>query len=369
MHGITGRMGMNQHLERSILPIIEQGGVELSNGDLVLPDPLLIGRNAEKLEAISKKYGLKKFTTKIDEAISFQNYELFFDSGLTIMRPDLLKKAIRAGKHIYCEKPVSLSVKEANEVALLAEEQGIKTGVVQDKLLLPGLIKLKKLVDDDFFKKILSVKIDFGYWVFTGETTPSQRPGWNYQKSKGGGIIFDMFCHWQYVLENLFGKITSIICQGANHIGKRWDENTKPYTADADDAAYAILCLENDIVVQINSSWCTRVNRDDLVIFHVDGTKGSAVAGLTKCKIQSLEQTPRPIWNPDEPQTMKFTGQWDEVYPELQTENGFKQQWEMFIRYLYEDSPWKFTLQEAARGVRLAECAITSWSKRKWIAL
>lgn len=371
MHGVTGRMGMNQHLIRSIVAIRRQGGVTLSNGDRVMPDPILIGRNAEKIEALAKAHGIDRWGTSLEEALANPDDTVFFDAGTTQMRPTLLAQAIRAGKHVYCEKPIATNLNEAVEIARLAERSGLKHGAVQDKLFLPGLRKLDMLRRAGFFGKMLAVRIEFGYWVFEGDLQPIQRPSWNYRKEDGGGMILDMMCHWRYVLDNLFGEVQSVSCLGATHIPKRWDESGKPYEATADDAAYATLELKGHngehIVAQVNSSWATRVKRDDLVTFHVDGTEGSAVATLTECRSQSRVNTPRPVWNPDQKQTMHFTDQWAEVPDTQEYDNGFKIQWEQFIRHVAEDAPYRYTLPEGAKGVQLVENALQSWKERRWV--
>lgn len=371
MHGVTGRMGMNQHLIRSIVAIRNQGGVALSNGDKVMPDPILIGRNAEKIEALAKANGISRFGTDLDKALANREDTVFFDAGTTQMRPTLLAKAIQAGKHVYCEKPIAINLNEAVEIARLAEKSGVKHGAVQDKLFLPGLRKLDMLRRAGFFGKMLSVRIEFGYWVFEGDLQPIQRPSWNYRKEDGGGIILDMVCHWRYVLDNLFGEVQSVSCLGATHIPTRWDEANKPYACTADDAAYATFELKGHqgehVVAQVNSSWTTRVNREDLVTFHVDGTHGSAVAGLQSCKAQSRVNTPRPVWNPDVKQTMTFTDQWQEVPDTQFYDNGFKIQWEHFIRHIVENEPYRWTLPEGAKGVQLVEAALQSWQERRWV--
>ncbi len=375
MHGVTGRMGMNQHLIRSICAIRAQGGVALSNGDRVMPDPILIGRNAEKIEALAKANGIARWGTDLDAALANPADTVFFDAGTTQMRPTLLAKAIRAGKHVYCEKPIATNLNEAVEIARLAQEatqkQGLKHGAVQDKLFLPGLRKLDMLRRAGFFGRMLSVRLEFGYWVFEGDLQPIQRPSWNYRKEDGGGMILDMMCHWRYVLDNLFGEVKSVSCIGTTHIPKRWDEAGQPYECTADDAAYATAELTGHngepVIAQLNMSWATRVNRDDLVTFHVDGTHGSAVATLTGCKAQSRVNTPRPVWNPDVKNTMDFAGQWQDV-PDTQVyDNGFKIQWEHFIRHVVEDAPYQWTLPEGAKGVQLVEAALASWSERRWI--
>jgi predicted dehydrogenase len=368
MHGVTGRMGTNQHLVRSVLAIRAAGGVALPNGDRVIPDPILVGRNAEKTQALAREHGVERWTTDLAKALDNPADEIFFDAATTQMRPDLLEQAIKKGKAIYCEKPVADSLDKAIRVAKLAKEKNIKNGVVQDKLFLPGLRKIKMLRDAGFFGRMLSVRGEFGYWVIEGDWGPApQRPSWNYRKADGGGIILDMLCHWRYVLDNLFGKVKAVSCLGATHIPTRVDENGKIYDADADDAAYATFQLEGGVIAHINSSWAVRVRRDDLVTFQVDGTLGSAVAGLTKCWTQSRANMPRPIWNPDVPQPMNFFSQWDEVPDTVAYDNGFKIQWEDFIRHVTADTPWHFDLMEGVKGVQLAELGLQSWAERRWL--
>jgi predicted dehydrogenase len=371
MHGVTGRMGMNQHLIRSIVAIRNQGGVTLSNGDKVMPDPILVGRNAEKMEALAKTHKIERWGTDLDQALANKDDTIFFDAGTTQMRPTLLAKAIRAGKHVYCEKPIATNLNEAVEIARLAQKSGLKHGAVQDKLFLPGLRKLDMLRRSGFFGRMLSLRLEFGYWVFEGDLQPIQRPSWNYRQEDGGGMILDMMCHWRYVLDNLFGEVKSISCLGATHIPQRWDEDGKPYTATADDAAYATAELVGHdgepIVAQINMSWATRVRRDDLVTFHVDGTHGSAVATLTECRAQSRVTTPRPVWNPEVKQPMNFFDDWQAVPDTEFYDNGFKIQWEHFIRHVVENAPYQWTLPEGAKGVQLVEVALQSWKERRWV--
>jgi predicted dehydrogenase len=368
MHGVTGRMGMNQHLIRSVLAIRDQGGVALADGTRLVPDPLLVGRSPSKLEALADAHGLARWTLDLDTALADPHYELFFDAASTRLRAGLLQRAIAAQKHVYCEKPIAESLADALAVWRAGEAAGIRHGVVQDKLWLPGLLKLRMLIEAGFFGRILSVKGDFGYWVFEGDWQPAQRPSWNYQRAEGGGIILDMLCHWRYVLDNLFGAVRAVFCLGANHIAERVDERGEAYLADADDAAYALFELEGGIVAQINSSWCTRVRRDDLVIFQVDGTHGSAVAGLTRCWVQPRVTTPRPVWNPDAGIVADYHSQWQEV-PDNQTyDNAFKAEWELFLRHLAGDLPdFRWNLLEGAKGVQLAELGYRSWSERRML--
>ena len=367
MHGVTGRMGMNQHLIRSILAIREQGGVTLANGDRVVVDPILVGRNADKIEALANEHAVDRWTTDMDAAMADPNDAVFFDAATTQLRAGLLKKAMDAGKHVYCEKPTAETLGDALELARFAKSRGVKNGVVHDKLYLPGLVKLRALRDDGFFGRIVSVRCEFGYWVFEGDWRTAQRPSWNYRKADGGGIILDMLCHWRYVLDHTIAPIRAVSCLGVTHIDKRWDDPGEQYAADADDAAYATFELDGGIVAQMNSSWCTRVNREDLVTFHVDGTHGSAVAGLHGCKVQSREDTPCPVWNPDNPQTMNFREDWVEVSEDRDYDNGFKVQWEEFIRHVAEDAPWEYDLLSGAKGVQLAELGYQSSAERRWL--
>jgi predicted dehydrogenase len=369
MHGVTGRMGMNQHLIRSVLALRDQGGLVLKDGTRLIPDPIIVGRNADRIERLASQFAIKRWTTDLDKALANPNDTIFFDAASTQLRPALLRKAIDAGKHVYCEKPVSESLDEAIEIARHAKKAGVKNGIVHDKLDLPGLIKLKRLRDSGFFGRILAVKGDFGYWVFEGDWMPAQRPSWNYRSADGGGIVSDMLCHWRYVLDNVVAPVQSVSCTTATHIPERWDEQGNSYKATADDAAYATFRLEGDIIAHINSSWCTRVRRDDLVTFQIDGTHGSAVAGLHKCFSQHRVNTPKPVWNPDQPQALNFFENWEEVPDNAPMDNGFKVQWEQFLRHVFEDAPWKYTLAEGAKGVQLAQAGYQSARERRWIDL
>ncbi len=368
MNGVTGRMGLNQHLRRSIQAIISQGGVKIGD-ELIMPRPVLVGRNAAKLEAISTECAGLPWTTDLDAVLSDPAYSIYFDAQTTDRRAACVRKAIAAGKHIYCEKPVAENLADALDLYRQAEAAGVKHGVVQDKLWLPGILKLKTLRDTGFFGKILSVRGEFGYWVFEGDRIPAQRPSWNYRKEQSGGIIADMLCHWRYLLDDLFGNVKAVSCLGATHIAKRWDESGKPYTATADDAAYATFELENGIIAHFNSSWCVRVRRDDLLTVQVDGTQGSAVAGLRHCWIQPYGATPRPVWNPDVDNPLDFYQGWQKMPEQMPFENAFKRQWELFLLHVIANEPFPWTLLAGAKGVQLAEKGIESWKKRAWVAV
>ncbi len=367
MNGVTGRMGTNQHLERSIVSLRDDGGVQLRDGSRVQVDPVLVGRNEEKLRGLAKKYSIERWSVRLEVCLADRANQIYFDAQATNLRCESVKKAIAAGKHVYCEKPLTPTLAESLELAAAAEKAGVKCGIVQDKLFLPGLLKLKQVIESGALGRILAVTGDFGYWVFEGYEQPAQRPSWNYRKEDGGGIILDMFPHWQYVLENLFGKVKSVSCVATTHISERVDEVGKKYKTTADDAVYATFELENKVLVQLNSSWCTRVNRDDLLILQVDGTQASAAAGLRDCKVQDRKSTPRAVWNPDAVDTNDYRVAWTPVSRDSKYGNAFRVQWEMFLRHVLEDAPFPHDFMQAARGVQVVEAGLQSWRERRWV--
>ena len=369
MNGVTGRMGTNQHLIRSICAIRDQGGVSVEGKPSIMPEPILVGRNEAKLRKLADENRIAEISTDLDACLANDKYEIYFDALTTELRVEGVQKAIAAGKHIYCEKPIASDLKTAIALWNEVKAAGLKNGVVQDKLWLPGLVKLKKLIDSGFFGRILSVRGEFGYWVFEGEDGKLQRPSWNYRKEDGGGLIFVMLCLWRYVIDNIFGNITSVTNLGATHIPKRWDEYNNPYDSTADDSAYTTMELENGIIVHMNSSWCVRPRRDDLLTLQVDGTDGSAYAGLRKCFTQKRTETPWVVWNPDVESAINYFDNWTEYEPDADYDNAFKTQWELFLKHVVYDEPFRWSLLEGAKGVQLAEKAIESWKKRAWVDL
>lgn len=369
MNGITGRMGRNQHLLRSILSIRAEGGIPSQTGEMIMPTPILIGRNEAKLRRISEEllpnHGTLRYTTDVDSVLSDPKTEIFFDASLTQVRAPFIEKAIDAGKAVYCEKPVATDTEMGLKLYRKARAAGVKNGIVQDKLWLPGMLKLKYLIDTGFFGKILSVRGEFGYWVFDGFHQPTQRPSWNYRKEEGGGIMVDMFCHWRYVIDNLFGEIDSVYAEAATHIHERLDEEGERYTCTADDAAYGIFTLKNGIICQFNSSWAVRVHRSDLLTLQVDGTEGSAVAGLRDCVVQHDSATPKPIWNPDIDSPIDYTAGWSRVPTRDPMENAFKAQWKLFLKHVVDDEPFPWDLLEGAKGVQLAELGQRSSEEKR----
>jgi predicted dehydrogenase len=369
MNGVTGRMGYRQHLVRSILDIRADGGVALPDGNRVSVEPILVGRNAEKLAALAAQHDVADFTTNLDEALSDASASVYFDAQVTSERKKSILKAIGAGKHIYTEKPIAESVEEGVELVTAAREAGVINGVVHDKLYLPGMLKLKRLIDAGFFGRIFSVRAEFGYWVFEGDLVPAQRPSWNYRSEDGGGIVLDMFPHWNYVLENLFGNVQAVTAKAVTHIPERWDEKGRKYAATADDAAYGIFELEGDVIAQINSSWAVRVDRGELVEFQVDGTHGSAVAGLFNCRIQPRVVTPMPVWNPDLPETEDFRSQWQQIPDNAEFSNGFRAQWEQFLSDVDAGRPHSYDLAAGVRGLQLAEAGLESSAQGRRVAI
>ncbi len=367
LNGVTGRMGTNQHLIRSICGILKQGGVSLGPDETIVPYPILVGRNENKLKALAQEHGIDRYTTNLDEVLDDPTFPVYFDALTTNLRVENVSRAIAAGKHIYTEKPTATNAEGALRLYREAKAAGVLHGVVQDKLWLPGFQKLKYLIDRGFFGRILSVRGDFGYWVFDGTGQACQRPSWNYRLEDGGSLMVDMFCHWRYVIDNLFGPIDSLVAHGSIDIPRRVDEAGKEYACTADDSAYGIFVLKDGVTVQFNSSWCTRVRRDDLLTIQVDGTEGSAVAGLRECRVQHDSFTPKPVWNPDIEQPIDFFADWQEMPTNDCYENAFKLQWELFLKHVVKGTPFPWTLLEGAKGVQLAELGLKSWHERTWV--
>ena len=391
MNGVTGRMGRNQHLERSILAIRRQGGLDLGGGEVLWPEPVLVGRDEARLRALAEAAGLSRWTADLDAALADPENQVYFDAQVTAARTPAMRAAIAAGKHVYCEKPTAETLADALALARAAEAAGVAHGVVQDKLFLPGLRKLRRVIDDGALGRLLAVRAEAGYWVFEGDRQPAQRPSWNYRQEDGGGIVLDMLPHWRYVLDHLFGEVRAVSCHAVTHVPERWDEAGRRYAATAEDAAYTTYRLEGGVIATINASWATRVYRDDLVVFQVDGTEGSAVAGLRSCRVQHRATTPRPVWNPDDPAATDYRAGWAEVPENEPYDNGFKVQWEGFLRHAFgaerateagaagggttgegrrsatARERYPHDLREGAKGVQLAELALASWREDRWL--
>ncbi len=360
VNGVTGRMGYRQHLVRSLLSIREQGGVRLEDGTTIFPEPILVGRNEERLRAIAERHGLERWTTSLDEVLGDPEVDVYFDTQVTSARETALLWAIEAGKHVYTEKPLAGTLEGALRLARAAKAAGITNGVVHDKLFLPGVLKLQRLLHEGFFGRVLSIRLEFGYWVFEGDEIPSQRPSWNYRAEEGGGIVLDMFPHWQYLLTDLFGPISALYARNTTHIPRRWDEAGQPYKPTADDAAYAVLEFASGAFASVNSSWAVRVNRRELLELQVDGTVASAVAGLRDCAVQHRVSTPMPVWNPDLPDPIDYQALWSDIPDNMTFGNGFKVEWELFLKCASEGRPFAWDFAEGAKGLQLAGLALQS---------
>jgi predicted dehydrogenase len=369
MNGVTGRMGTNQHLLRAIAAIRHEGGLHLRPGEVILPDPVLIGRNPEKLAVLARRSDVTTVATAVEPFLDNDAYPVYFDAQITGLRAEAIQEAILAGKHIYCEKPTATETDTAMALYRACRDSGLKNGVVQDKLWLPGLVKLRRLVQNGFFGRILSVQIEFGYWIFEGHTIPAQRPSWNYRRETHGGIILDMMPHIRCILDNLVAPIRQVFCHMTTHIPERFDENRRRYRCDVEDAAYLLLQLEEDIAARVTCSWTERVHRDDLLTVKVDGTQGSAVAGLRECALQHYGQTPRPVWDPESSPGENYRDQWGRVPDQEDYPNPFRAQWECFLRHVVLNEPFPWNLREGAKGVQLAEAALLSHKIGKWVAL
>jgi predicted dehydrogenase len=366
MNGVSGRMGRNQHLGRSIAAIRSEGGIRI-DGLTIWPDPILVGRDNRRLRELALEHGLERYSTDLYYCLKNPDDTVYFDSQTTAQREHALALAIAAGKDVYCEKPTATSSLAALGLAKLAEEKGVHNGAVQDKLFLPGIVKLADVIRSGALGKIFAVRIDFGYWVFGDEKGVGQRPSWNYRAEDGGGIVLDMFCHFRYLLDHLFGAVQGVMCETATHVAERVDERGHVYSVTAEDSAYALVTLHTGALAQVHASWCVRPYRDDLFSIQVDGSTGSAVADLRRCFVQSSEQTPTFTWNPDVPQELDPRGSWTEFRPGQSSVNAFRQQWELFLRHIVLGDPFPWDLRASARGVQFAELAMRSAREHRWL--
>ncbi len=367
MDGVTGRLGTNQHLIRSVLAIRNEGGLPLKNGDRLVPEPVLLGRNPDKLSALAAAHGGLKWSADTAATLADKSIDIYFDAAATGGRMERALRAIAAGKHIYLEKPIANSSEEAMKIVRGAQDAGVKAAAVQDKIYLPGFHKLRKVRDSGFFGRILSARLEAGWWVFDGELYPAQRSSWNYRKKDGGGLVLDMYPHWRYLLSSLIGPIKAVSCRTATRQPKRRDETGKPYEVDVEDEVFATFEFEGGALAQVTSSWATRVKRDDLIQIQIDGTLGSAIAGGHKCFVQSLAATPKPVWNADAPQAMDFDTQWQEV-PDIEPfRNSYREGWEQFLRHVADDEPLRSTALEGAKDVQLTELCYQSDRERRWV--
>jgi predicted dehydrogenase len=365
INGATGRMGTTQHMA-NLLAIAAEGGLKLENGDRLVPELLLVGRDAGRLAKLAGAHGNQRWTTKLEEALSGPE-QIFMDCAATGDRPKRVRQAIAAGKHIFIEKPTAPTVDEAMELARLADRAGLKHGVIQDKLFLPGFAKLLALSTSGFFGRILSVKIDAGSWIFDGTEQECQRPSWNYKKSEGGGLALDMMAHWRYMIDRLVAPVTDVCALMTTAIPERVDEAGQRYAVDAEDTNYALLRMQGGAVGIITNSWATRPRRDDTMVVQIDGTKGSAVAGRFRCLTQSAADTPEAFILAARPGGVDLMAPWQEVPDAPVSKNPFRQCWEAFLRHVGEDAPYLPTLVEGAKAVQLADLAYRSTAEQRWM--
>ena len=368
IEGATGRLGTTQHL-RALMAIRSEGGLVLANGDRLVPEPVLLGRNPAKLAVLAAANGDLKWGTDRDTCLADSDIAIYFEANATGGRSARAGAALSAGKHVYLEKPIAETLEDALDLARRAKRAGVKNGVVQDKLFLPGLTKLRKLYDADFFGRILSIRLDFGWWVFDGTPYEAQRPSWNYRKASGGGLILDMFAHWRYIFDRLLGEIKAVSCRHMTALPERRDEDGKRYDVDVEDTAFATFELAGGVLAQVSSSWASRVRRDDLLQIQLDGTLGSAICGLHRCFVQPLVTTPKPFFDPEHPQPMVFDNQWQEM-PDIELfRNGYRAGWELFLKHVVEDAPFPSPFFEGAKSVQLAEACYQSNREQRWVDL
>ena len=366
INGATGRMGTTQHMA-NLLAIAAEGGLPLANGDRLIPELMLVGRDAKTLSALAAAHGNQRWTTSLEEALAGPD-KIFMDCAATGDRPKRVRQAIAAGKHIHIEKPTAPTVEEAMELARLADRAGVKHGVIQDKLFLPGYGRLLAVSKSGFFGRILSVKIDAGSWIFDGTDQECQRPSWNYKKSEGGGLALDMMAHWRYMIDRLVAPVTGVCALMSTAIPERVDEAGQRYTVDAEDTNYALLKMQGGAIGMINNSWAARPHRDDTMVVQIDGTQGSAVAGRFRCFTQSAADTPEAFIKAARPGGVDLMAHWKEV-PEAPDKTPFRQCWELFLRHVAEDAPYLPTLVEGAKAVQLADLAYRSVAEQRWMAV
>lgn len=372
LHGATGGVCSFQHLRNALVPIIAEGGLDVG-GEKILPRLLLVGRNRERLARVAAENGGLEWTDDLSAALANADYPVFFEAAATHLRLDALRRAIAAGKHIYAEKPVAPTVREGVALLRAAQARGVKHGAVEDKLFLPGFRKLRQVVEDGFLGRVIGFQIAFGWWVFDGIGAESQRPSWNYREEAGGGLILDMHPHWRYVIEGVLGPIARVAALAWTGQTERADEAGGRFSVDVEDNAHTLLELESGARGAIFSSWSTRVRRDDLVTFQVDGTGGTAVAGLRRCWKQAAGETPavRGFLMGRDPDAMDvsvdYRAGWEEEPDCYPYKNPYRFGWEGFIRHVAGDAPFSADLSAGVRDVQLAEACLRSAREGGWV--
>ena len=374
LNGATGGICSFQHLANSLAPIRAEGGLRIGD-ETIMPKLLLVGRDNERLSEVARANGVDDWTTELDRALDNTDFPVFFDAAATHMRADILHRALAAGKHIFAEKPVAPSVDEGLALLRDAESRKLKHGVVEDKLHLPGLAKLATLVDGGFFGRIVGFKLEFGWWVFDGITDAAQRPSWNYKRATGGGLVSDMTPHWRYIIEGLLGRIDRIVCATSIAQVERADESGVGFQVDVEDTAPPLLRMESGVTGAILASWATRVRREDLMTMQIDGTKGSAVAGLRRCFTQRAAETPAiaGFRMGKDVDTMNvatdFFVDWQEVSDATPYKNPYRYGWEKFIAHVVADAPFDAPLSAGIRDVQLSQACVESAASGEWMEM
>jgi predicted dehydrogenase len=369
VNGATGRIGSTQHLQNALVPIRREGGLQVGD-DRVVPRLLLVGRDAERLAATAKSHDVGEWTTDLAAALGDRDFAVFFDAAATHQRAAVLEKAVLAGKHIYCEKPVATSVADGLELLRAAEVRGVKAAVVEDKVYLPGLQKLAHLAGTGFFGRVVNFRLEFGWWVFDGVDVACQRPSWNYRRASGGGLILDMVPHWRYIVEEIVGPIARVVSAAWTATPERVDERGARYPVDVEDSCAVLVALKSGACGAILSSWATRVRRDDLLTLQIDGTHGSAIAGLHRCWTQTAGDTPRIAhFNVKEDIGADYRAGWREVPTAGPYQNPYRIGWEQFLRHVVAGAPLRSTFAAGIRDLALAEACARSMKEDRWVTL
>jgi predicted dehydrogenase len=367
LNGATGRICSTQHLQNALAPIRDEGGLAIGD-DRVVPKLLLCGRYAERVAAVALAHSVTDWTTDLDTALADPAYAIFFDAAATQQRVGVLEKAIAAGKHIYSEKPVAPTVAEGLALLQQVKARGLKHGAVEDKVHLPGLQKLARLMQSGELGRVVGFRLEFGWWVFDGTGQPCQRPSWNY-RAGGGGLMLDMYPHWRYVIEAIVGRIARVSSAAWTATPERIDEQGERYRVEVDDSAATLVELESGVCGTILSSWATRVRRDDLFTLQVDGTKASAIATLHHCHVQTMAHTPTiKGFSVMTDIAADYREGWTEAPPLDVYRNPYRDGWEQFLRHVVAGTPLASNFAAGIRDVQFAEACLRSNAVRTWIA-
>jgi predicted dehydrogenase len=367
IHGATGRIASTQHLANALVPIIAEGGLAIGP-DRLVPRLLLVGRDAKRLAALAQTYGISESTTDLDAALASRDHSLFFDAAPTAQRFSTLQKAIAAGKHVYSEKPLAPTLAQAKALLREAQARALKHGVVEDKLGLPGLRRLAEVALSGELGRIAGFRLEFGWWIFDGTERATQRPSWNYKE--GGGLLFDMYPHWRYVIEGLIGPVLRVASAHWIATPERIDEDGTRYRVPVEDSAATLVEIEGGVFGTILSSWATRVRRDDLFTLQIDGSRASALATLHRCYLQPAAQTPEIAhFNIAKDIGTDYRTHWTELPSLGAGKIPYRAGWESFLRHVAVDAPLASDFSAGIRDVAFAEVCQRSMAERSWIEM